>query len=200
MTCLISNTHCDIKRLVIALSKLFRFLKGFELPVPDLRDEVLTLYPKLRILALSKTKNVSDAEDIVQDVMAKVWEDPEKISEALERSGAPIELYLKRSVVNRFIDLTRYGKRFSDDEDFAEKLEDSVTSDPTRRGLLLKDLARHLLAIGDECRQLLTDRGMGLRQAELAEARNITQSAVNKRIAQCLRKLNESSGGIFNEA
>ena len=200
MTYLISTTHCGRKRLVIALFKLFRFLEGFELPVPDLRDEVLALYPKLRILALSKTKNVSDAEDIVQDVMAKVWEDPEKISEALERSGAPIELYLKRSVVNRFIDLTRYGKRFSDDEDFAEKLEDSVTADPTRRGLLLKDLARHLLAIGDECRQLLTDRGMGLRQAELAEARNITQSAVNKRIDQCLRKLNESSGGVFNEA
>ena len=65
------------------MSKLFRFLEGFELPVPDLRNEVLALYPKLRILALSKTKNVSDAEDIVQDVMAKVWENPEKISEAL---------------------------------------------------------------------------------------------------------------------
>ena len=83
MTYLISTTHCGRKRLVIGLFKRFRFLEGFELPVPDLRDEVLALYPKLRILALSKTKNVSDAEDIVQDVMAKVWEDPEKISEAL---------------------------------------------------------------------------------------------------------------------
>ena len=40
---------------------------------------------------------------------------------------------------------------------------------------------------------------MGFRQEELAKNLNITQSTVNKRIAKCLKKLNESSGGIFNE-
>ena len=39
-----------------------------------------------------------------------------------------------------------------------------------------------------------------MRQEELAKRLNITQSTVNKRIAKCLKKLNESSGGIFNEA
>ena len=56
---------------------------------------------------------------------------------------------------------------------------------------------RHLIAIGDDCRQLLTERGMGFRQEELAKNLNITQSTVNKRIAKCLKKLNESSGGIL---
>ena len=41
------------------------FFKGLKLQLEDLRDEVLALYPKLQVL-LSKTKNVSDAEDIVQ--------------------------------------------------------------------------------------------------------------------------------------
>ena len=176
------------------------FFKGLKLQLEDLRDEVLALYPKLRVLALSKTKNVSDAEDIVQHIMVKVWENPTKIIEAINSIGTTVEFYLKRAVVNRFIDLTRHNKRFSDDEDFAERLEESVGTDPTRRNLLYKDLMRHLIAIGDDCRQLLTERGMGFRQEELAKNLNITQSTVNKRIAKCLKKLNESSGGIFNEA
>lgn len=195
-----TNVDCTAKKQMLASITSLKILIGLKLSVTELREQVLTLYPKLKVLALSRTKNVSDADDIVQDVMRKVWEDPQKIVEACDRLGTSVELYLKKAVVNRFIDLKRYGKRFADDENFAETLEEEVTSDPTRRGLLLKDLVRHLIAIGDECRQLLTDRGMGMRQADLAEARDITQSAVNKRIAHCLRKLHESSGGIFNEA
>ena len=168
--------------------------------IVSITDEVVAIYPKLRVLALSKTKNLSDAEDIVQDVMAKVWENPIKIEQAITQLGSSTEAYLKRAVINRFIDLRRYGKRFKDDEDFAEKLEESVVSDPTRRGLLLRDFLKHLTKIGDGCRELLIERGMGLKQAELAEARNLTQSAVNKQIAKCLKQLHERSGGIFHEA
>ena len=70
------------------------FFKGLKLQLEDLRDEVLALYPKLRVLALSKTKNVSDAEDIVQHVMVKVWENPTKIIEAINSIGTTVEFYL----------------------------------------------------------------------------------------------------------
>ena len=137
----ILGTLFAVKNMLnLILCKILMFFKGLKLQLEDLRDEVLALYPKLRVLALSKTKNVSDAEDIVQHVMVKVWENPTKIIEAINSIGTTVEFYLKRAVVNRFIDLTRHSKRFLDDEDFAERLEESVGTDPTRRNLLYKDL------------------------------------------------------------
>ena len=69
------------------------FFKGLKLQLEDLRDEVLALYPKL-CAALSKTKNVSDAEDIVQHVMVKVWENPTKIIEAITVLELPLNFTL----------------------------------------------------------------------------------------------------------
>ena len=167
------------------------FFKGLKLQLEDLRDEVLALYPKLRVLALSKTKNVSDAEDIVQHVMVKVWENPTKIIEAINSIGTTVELYLKRAVINRFIDLTRHNKRFSDDEDFADRLEESIGTDPTRRNLCIKIYAPQLqlVMIADSC---LQSAAWGPTR-RVSKNLNITQSTVNKRIAKCLKKLNESS-------
>ncbi|MCR9157078.1 MAG: sigma-70 family RNA polymerase sigma factor [Rhodobacteraceae bacterium] len=166
----------------------------------EFRQAVLDLFPKLKVLAMARTKNGAFAEDIVQDVMVKVWSSPGQILEAVERLEVTLEKYLKRMVVNRFYDVIRRENRLVHDDDFADQLEEVVPSDPTRRNLLLRDLARHLANIGDDCRGLLVERAAGIKQQELADRRAISQSAVNKRIAKCLKELHESCGGSLHDA
>jgi RNA polymerase sigma-70 factor (ECF subfamily) len=164
----------------------------------EFRQTVLDLFPRLKVLALAKTRNGASAEDIVQDVMVRVWSDPSKIRAAVDRLETTLEQYLKRMVLNRFIDVVRRDKWLVQDDDFAERLIEVVPSDPTRRNLLLRDLARHLARMGGDCASLLIERASGVRQQDLAANRAITQSAVNKRIARCLRELNDSGGGVFS--
>lgn len=166
----------------------------------EIVEKAVELYPVLRVLALSRTRNREAAEDLVQEVLTRCIERPQMIAASIRNSGVSLEMYLKRAVVNRHIDFVRRGRHFVQDDDYVDQMVDSVSSDPTRRSLLLKDLTKHLLAIGDECSQLLIDRANGFKQDELARMRNLTQSAINKRIAKCLRALSNSSGGIFNEA
>lgn len=164
----------------------------------DFRKTVLDLFPKLKVLAMAKTRNGAAAEDIVQDVMVRVWSDPEGILAAVDRLETTLEQYLKRMVLNRFIDVVRRDRRLVHDDDFAERLIEVVPSDPTRRNLLLRDLARHLARIGGDCASLLIERASGVKQQDLAASRAMTQSGVNKRIARCLRELNDSCGGVFS--
>lgn len=166
----------------------------------EFRRAVLDLFPKLKLVAMARTKNGAMAEDLVQDVMVKIWSSPSQIIEAIDGVEITLEKYMKRMVVNRFYDIVRKEKRMVYDDDFAAHLEEVVSSDPTRRNLLLRDIARHLAKIGDECRSLLIDRAAGIKQQEMAEKKGITQSAVNKQIAKCLNKLNDSCGGIFYDA
>jgi len=169
----------------------------------EFRQAVLDLFPKLKVLAMAKTKNGSLAEDIVQDVMVKVWSAPAQILQAvdgLETSLEALERYLKRMVVNRFYDVVRRESKLVHDDDFADQLVEVVPSEPTRRNLLFRDLARHLAEIGDDCRSLLVERASGFTQQELAEQRAISQSAVNKRIAKCLKALSESCDGSLHDA
>ena len=68
----------------------------------EFRQAVLDLFPKLKVLAMAKTKNGALAEDIVQDVMVKVWSAPAQILQAVDGLETSLERYLKRMVVNHF--------------------------------------------------------------------------------------------------
>lgn len=166
----------------------------------EFRQAVLDLFPKLKVVAMARTRNGAVAEDIVQDVMVKVWTSPKQILEAVDGLEVTLEKYLKRMVINRFYDVVRRDGRLVHDDDFADQLEEVVPSDPTRRNLLFRDLARQLADIGDECRSLLVERASGINQQELAEQRAISQSAVSKRIAHCLKDLRERCGGSLHDA
>ena len=166
----------------------------------SLQEQIMQLYPKLYLQALGKARHREDAEDIIQSVIMKFLERPDEIKQVVKERGITLEIYLKRVVNTTFIDLWRKKKREpTGHEDFISGLEDMLAKDATSSGLLFRDIAKHLVATGEKCLKLLTKRAEGAKQAELAVSLGITQSAVNKRIARCLKDFHLASGGVYHE-
>ena len=71
----------------------------------SLSDQIVKLYPKLKIYARFKTNNGDEAEDLVMDVITKALEQKNALSKVEN-----LESYLITAIRNRFIDNIRKKK------------------------------------------------------------------------------------------
>lgn len=81
-------------------------------PAPDPRDELPDHLPALRAFAISLTRNVSTADDLVQDTIVKAWTNIEKFE-----PGTNMRAWLFTILRNTFFSDQRKKKREVPDPD-----------------------------------------------------------------------------------
>ena len=81
-------------------------------PAADPRDEVLTHVPALRAFALSLTRNMPDADDLVQDTIVKAWGNFDKFT-----PGTDLRAWMFTILRNVFFSRKRKTRREVEDPD-----------------------------------------------------------------------------------
>lgn len=79
---------------------------------PDPRDEVLRHVPALRAFALSLTRNMPDADDLVQDTIVKAWANFDKFT-----PGTDLRAWMFTILRNVFFSRKRKTRREVEDPD-----------------------------------------------------------------------------------
>lgn len=157
-----------------------------------LRHEVLPLGQRLFRIALSVTLNREVAEDIVQDVMLKLWERRD------EWDGiASLEAWCTAATRNAAIDYTRLHR-----EQSLPPLDDKRCEPLTPHDYLVADEGKHLLMkaldqLPEVQRAVFTLReAEGQSYSEIAAALSLTDSQVKTYLLRARRKLRSFWTGI----
>jgi len=153
-------------------------------------------YPALCRFARIYIHSVEDAEDQVQDLFVKIWEQPNILAANISLKG-----YMYRSIYNSCINyITRKHLKFRNlDPDTVKSLNELIFCDPEdwpETGLLTAELneviekAIHLLPA--ECGKIfLMSREEGLSHREIAQKLRISENTVKVQVYRALSKLRE---------
>lgn len=129
-------------------------------------------------VALSVLKNTNDAEDIMQDVFIKFFENMDNF-----RAEADIKTYLYKMTVNKSIDYIR--KQAGRREKLSKIFEKNTKSEA--QSLILFDLLDKL-TLNEKLPLILSEIG-GFSYKEIAEILNIKTGTVKSRINRSINKL-----------
>ena len=125
----------------------------------DFKRELVELVPKLLIYAKSLTKNLNDAEDLVQNSLIK----------ALEREssfdGINLKAWVKTILRNTFLDSLRKKKEVQISEDMEEQTEKGEQE----AVLLKRDIERCLEDLRELDREIVALKGRGFTYQEISE-------------------------------
>ena len=129
-------------------------------------------------VALSVLKNTKDAEDIMQDVFIKFFENMDNF-----RGEANIKTYLYKMTINKSIDYIR--KQAGRREKLVKIFETNIKSET--QTLVLNDLLDKL-TMNEKLPLILSEIG-GFSYKEIAEILNIKIGTVKSRINRSINKL-----------
>jgi len=129
-------------------------------------------------VALSVLKNTKDAEDIMQDVFIKFFENMDNF-----RGEANIKTYLYKITINKSIDYIR--KQAGRREKLVKVFETNIKSET--QTLVLNDLLDKL-TMNEKLPLILSEIG-GFSYKEMAEILNIKIGTVKSRINRSINKL-----------
>ena len=155
---------------------------------PDFDDWVAARGPALLRLAYTLTGNASDAEDVVQEALARALPRWERISRV-----ADVDAYVRRMVVNAH---TSWWRRFRRRESPVELVRDSVA--PERAGLLPDQRA----GLWSACQALPEVQRTAvvlryyeqLEYAEIADLTGVREGSVRSRVSRGLAALRTAMG------
>ena len=117
------------------------------------------LIPKLLIYARSLTKNLSDAEDLVQNSLIKALEKQSSFD------GINLSAWVKTILKNNFLDSLRKKKEVQIDDDMEERTEKGEQE----AELLKRDIERCLEELKDLEREIVSLKGRGFSYQEISE-------------------------------
>lgn len=151
-----------------------------------------TYYKPLCAYAYSLTNDVYLSEDIVQNVLVKVWNKKEKINPQLS-----IKSYLYKSVYNEFIDTTRKTKSISIlQKKHIEGLVEVVENESNDIEKLIKILNQEIEKLPIKCKRVfLMNKKEGLTYTEISEYLNISTKTVEGHMTRAMKLLNEKLRG-----
>ncbi len=148
-------------------------------------------YKVLRFFAMRIVKDMSYAEDIVQEVFTDCWENRERID-----TSVSIKPYLYTLTYRRSLDLLKSSqhakKNMSEDLSYLDNLLfTSFTVDEQLSTNEIKDeITRCVNALPDKCKKVfIMSRYHDLKNREIAEKLNITVKAVEKHISKALKDI-----------
>ena len=150
-------------------------------------------YKDLVQFAFTFTKDVDNAEDVVQDVFVRLWEKREEL-----KLHGSLKSYLLKSVQNSCLDELRRRKvREQYAEEHAENDVWQLYNNDTEDYIFYSDLQNrleHLLSkMPDEIAQTFRmSRFDGLKYKEIAQQLNISERLVESRISKALQILQQS--------
>jgi len=148
-------------------------------------------YKEFLLLAYRYLKSYAPAEEIVNDVFVKIWEDAEKIT--IESS---FKSYICRAVINRSINaLNRQKKEIQNQRELASLPEAHQEQREIEANELKVQLYKAIDALPEQCRRVfLMSRSDGMKQQEIADQLGISIKTVKNHITHALKQLGKARG------
>lgn len=145
---------------------------------------------KLCVYANSLAKNIYSAEDIVQNVFIKVWEQRARL-----KSDHSIKSFLYKSVYNEFIDLYRKNQSlFSLEKTYYDALNSVVLEDDSESfQRILKVVNKEIESLPPKCKEVfILSKKEGLTNIEIAEHLDVSIKTVEAQITKAFSILRSS--------
>lgn len=131
------------------------------------------------------------AQEIVNDIFIKIWEDAERIT--IESS---LKSYLYRAVINRSINaLNKQKREMQNQRELAYLPQESFELRQMEVNELKIQLYKAIDALPEQCKKVfLMSRFDGLKQQEIADKLGISIKTVKNHITHALKQLRKSTG------
>lgn len=141
--------------------------------------------------ACNYVKDAGLAQEIVNDVFIKIWEDAAKI-----RIESSLKAYIYRAVINRSLNAMDKNKRVRQEQKELSRLpEATVESRQMEDNELKLRLYQAIDQLPEQCRKVFRmSRFEGLRQQEIADQLDISIKTVKNHITHALKQLNRVLG------
>jgi RNA polymerase sigma-70 factor (ECF subfamily) len=153
---------------------------------PDPRDRLAGAIPRLRAFAISLTRDVSRADDLVQETILKAWSNMEKFDPATN-----LDAWLFTILRNTFYSSLRKTRREVPDVDGAHASQLSERPAHEAR-LAFKDFQAAFDALSPEHREVLILVGAsGFTCEEAAEMMGVAVGTVKSRTSRARKRLAE---------
>jgi RNA polymerase sigma-70 factor (ECF subfamily) len=140
----------------------------------------------LMLAALKYVKDTAIAEELVQDIFLKMWEEPAHLA-----SAASLQAYLFRSVINHAINYVNRQKNIAQhhlriaDETSQEYIE-TIIEDHALKELLYREIEQ----LPEQCRKVFKmSRFQDMKYKEIAATLGIAEKTVENHIVNALRTL-----------
>ncbi|MCL2328278.1 MAG: RNA polymerase sigma-70 factor [Bacteroidetes bacterium] len=153
-------------------------------------------YAPLCVYAASIVQDDDDAEEMVQTVILKLWEQKESLE-----SIALMKAYLYRAVKNTCLNHLKHKRIAAIYADSAydelKEIEANLV-DPYQTSELQERINNAIQALPDRCREVFElSRFENKKNKEISEMLDITLKAVEANITRALQKLKEQFGDII---
>ncbi|QOG04546.1 RNA polymerase sigma factor [Flavobacterium sp. MDT1-60] len=145
---------------------------------------------KLCVYANSLVKNIYNAEDIVQNVFIKVWEQRERL-----KSDHAIKSFLYKLVYNEFIDLYRKNQSlFSLEKSYYDALNSIVLEDDSESlQRVINVVNKEIQSLPPKCKEVfILSKKEGLTNIEIAEHLDVSIKTVEAQITKAFSILRSS--------
>jgi len=146
-------------------------------------------YKRFFLMSCKYLKNTAQAEEIVNDVFLKIWEDGPKI--IIETS---LKSYIYKAVINRSINALNKNKReLLQHTDLVNIPEESYELRQIEENELMVKLYAAIDQLPEKCRQVFEmSRFEELKQQEIADKLGISIKTVKNHITLALKQLGKS--------
>lgn len=169
------------------------------LPPMGNEDDFNTMYsfykPKLFTIAHSYIGNKEDAEEVVHDILIKLWEKREKLTVTSNFTG-----YVYRMTRNACLDYLRSKKNRLSKESTSDQQEHwlnySALSDDASSQIISQELQsvveRAIKHLPEKCKKVFVKSRMeGMAHKEISEQMEISPKTVENHISRALRELKQ---------
>lgn len=146
-------------------------------------------YKPICIYLLQYTRDLHDAEDIVQGVFVELWEKRKKI-----KITQSLKSYLYKASYNSFIDKTRRDKRNDAFLDTLKYKSMQMTSEEDRESYQerITKIQELVQLLPERCKEILIlSKRNGLKYSEIADELNISIKTVEAQMRLAFQKIRE---------
>ena len=150
-------------------------------------------YKSFFVMACRYLKNTEQAEEIVNDVFMKIWEDGSKIS--IESS---LKSYIYRAIINRSLnEIQKNKKDLSLAIDLYNTQDESYELKEIEENELKIKLFNAIELLPDQCKKVFhLSRFEELKQQEIADRMGISIKTVKNHITHALKTISKSLDGF----
>jgi RNA polymerase sigma-70 factor (ECF subfamily) len=150
-------------------------------------------YKSFFVMAFRYLKNTEQAEEIVNDVFMKIWEDGSKIS-----IDSSLKSYIYRAIINRSLnELQKNKKDLNLAVDLFHTQEESYELKEIEENELRIKLYNAIDLLPDQCKKVFQlSRFEELKQQEIADKMGISIKTVKNHITHALKTISKSLDGF----
>lgn len=143
-------------------------------------------YQLLLATAINLLGDVNAAKDVIQEVFFEIWKKRAQIE-----VHSTVEGFLKRSVINRSLNLIKKRKRFTDDSSLQFSEQKEANAIETLEAEDLKKVIDEALdSLPERCRLIFVMKRMEkMSVKEIAEKLEVSPKTVENQITKALKKL-----------